>query len=177
MSKKTLMAFVAAILVAAGVWYWASPYYAMYQLQDAAREGNKDALKEHVDFPAVRASMKQELRERLAAEMAKEQGDNPFGAMGMMFAMGLVGTMIDGMVTPEAIAAMVEHGRIQREGAETSSQSAQEQDWSVERDGLDTFRASPEGDGVQAGLALVFERDGLSWNLVGIELPENAVEQ
>jgi hypothetical protein len=72
MSKR-----VAAIVVAIGLlWggaYYGSPYWAVHQMQAAARAGEGDRLAGYIDFPAVRESIKSQLQAKLMKQM---QNDN-----------------------------------------------------------------------------------------------------
>lgn len=169
MKTKTLIAIAVAVVVGlTAVWYFASPAYAMSQLRDAAMEGDADELEEHIDFPAVRESVKGQMQAMMMAEMQKQAEDNPFGAMGGMFAMGIVGTVVDNMVTPSGMAAMIKQGKMQRDPAEADRPS-EPIEWEIERDGFDRFYARPVGRDTKAGLK--FERDGLGWKLTGLEMP------
>ncbi len=169
MKTKTWLGIAVAIIVAFfAVWYFGSPAYAMSQLRDAAIEGDADELEERIDFPAVRESVKGQMQAMMMAEMQKQAEDNPFAGLGGMFAMGMVGTMVDNMITPSGMAAMIEQGKMQRDPSD-ADQPSEPVDWEIERDGLDRFFARPSGEETQA--ALKFERDGLGWKLTGLELP------
>ena len=108
MSKKLiagLTALIAAFLVA----YFASPVLAVRGLTEAARTGDETALRERVDFPEFRASLKEELNAELVARMREDpRSDNPvLSGLGMLLAPSLVSGMVDAFVTPQAIATMV----------------------------------------------------------------------
>lgn len=169
--KKWILAVMAALLVAGAGWYVLSPKMAMQGLKDAALAGDKDELKERVDFPAIRESLKSQFRAHMVAEMAKEK-DNPFAALGMAFASAVVDPMIDGIVSPDGIKAMVENGRMKNPRSSDEAATADKQvEWVVERKGLDRFIARPKVDADEKAPALVFKRDGLGWDLVDIEIP------
>ena len=172
--KKWVIGAVVLLMALAATWYVASPGYAMSKLRDAAVAGDREALAERVDFPAVRESIKSQLSAVMMAEMAKQkQDDNPLAALGGMFAMGLVNTMIDGMVTPDGIKAMVERGKFQKPGQHVASAPNAEVEWTVERKGLDKFEARQEN--ASNDPALVFKRDGFGWKLTDIRMPADAV--
>lgn len=171
--KKRILAVFGAAILAGGAWYWLSPGVAMHGLKEAALSGNKDALSERVDFPAVRESLKSQFRGVMAAEMAKEK-DNPFSALGMAFASVVIDPMIDRAISPDGIKAMVASGTL---GASASSPEATPSDdqkaidWQIERRGFATFVARAGfTDGDQSPV-MVFQRDGLGWKLVEIEVP------
>lgn len=171
-----ILGAVALITAAGAGWYFASPPMAMASLRDAALEGDKDELAEIVDFPAVRDSIKSQFKAQMAAEMAKEE-TNGFAALGAAFAMGMIDTMIDGLVTPDGIKAMVENGRLKaKASADTSStEPGKPPEWEIERVSFDKFRATPKGE--DKAFAMVFKRDGLGWDLTEIDLPDNLMDK
>ncbi len=172
--KKWLIAALAAVLIAGAGWYFASPALAMSGLRDAAMAGDKDELKERIDFPAVKESLKSQVKARMMAEAAKQK-DNPMAGLGAMFAMAMIDPLIDGLISPDAIKAMVERGKLGKPDAE-AQEPKPEPKWAIERSGLDTFRAVPESQDGKPSPKLVFKRDGLSWRLVDIEIPEDAMK-
>lgn len=181
MSKKLiagLTALIAAFLVA----YFASPVLAVRGLTEAARTGDEAALRQRVDFPAFRDSLKDELNTELVARMrADPRSDNPvLSGLGMLLAPSLVSGMVDAFVTPQAIATMVRSARapdpMDRPDRAESPPSAGEdvdtvsQSWAY-RD-LNTFAVTlTNSRHPDQHLALLMERRGLfSWKLAGIDL-------
>jgi len=143
----------------------------MRGLRDAALAGDKDELRERVDFPAIRESLKSQMRAMMVAEMAKEK-DNPFAAMGMAFAGAIIDPMIDGVVSPDGIKVMVESGKMKDPDKPVADQTkGEETEWTIERRGLDRFTAHPKVRAGEKVPTLVFKRDGLGWDLVDIEAP------
>lgn len=171
--NKVLAIGAALLIVAGGAWYWGSPAYAMSQLRDAAQSGDKDDLQERIDFPKVRDSLKTTLRARLAAEVTSSEQDNPFAKFGAMMAMGMIDGMVEGFVTPESMSAMIKQGKMQKPG-QAEAAPVKPVEWTIERDGLDKFTAIPATDKGDAPPRLIFHRDGLGWDLVEIEIPEDA---
>lgn len=167
--KKWIITALTAVLIAGAGWYYASPAMAMSGLRDAAVAGDKDELKERVDFPAVKDSLKGQIKAGMMAEMAKEK-DNPMAGLGAMMAMAMIDPLIDGLISPDAIKAMVEKGKLEKPGNAAAAPRS-EPKWTIERNGLDTFRASTNSDDGNSSPKLVFKRDGLSWRLVDIEIP------
>lgn len=178
--SKIIIAAAVVLLIAGAGWYFASPAYSMSQLRDAAVEGDEAALEEQIDFPKVRESLKKQMRALLAAAIAKpENQENGFAQMGAMLGMAMIDPMIEGFVTPESMAAMIKQGKMQRAQAPAEAPAEEPQDeladWTIERDGLSRFTATPEVPTGEAAPTMVFERDGLGWDLVGIVLPDEAM--
>ena len=178
MSKKLIVGLtvVAAVFLAA---YFASPVLAVRGLTEAARTGDEAALRQRVDFPAFRASLKDELNAELMVRMrADPRSDNPvLSGLGMLLAPSLVSGAVDAFVTPQAIASMVRSARAPNPVArpEPAEPSEQERDtvrqsWAY-RD-LDTFAVTlTNSEDPDQHLALLMERRGLfSWKLAGIDL-------
>jgi hypothetical protein len=172
--RKWIVGGVVALLLAFGVWYFASPALALNGLKQAARDGDAAELRERVDFPALRDSLKTQLRARMAAEVARSDDSNPFGKLGAMIAMGMVDSAVEGFVTPESISAMVLQ---QKRDAATKrtpvpaqpKRQDKDPDWTVRREGLSTFRLVAKNQGKDAP-ELLFERDGLGWKLVAVDM-------
>lgn len=170
--KKWIVGALVASLIPGGAWYLVSPSMAMSGLKTAALAGDKQELKDRVNFPALRGSLKDQFRAVMVAEMAKQKDDNPFGALGMALASAMVDPLIDAVISPEGIKAMVENGRM-RGPNDAAANPKDEVEWSIERKGFDRFIARPETDNPKAP-SLVFARDGLGWDLVDIEIPGEA---
>jgi len=171
--KKWVIAAVAAALALAGTWYWASPALAMNNLRNALVKGDRSELAERIDFPAIRESLKSQMSAMMVAEMAKKKDEgNAFAALGGMLATAMVGPMIDGIVTPDGLKAVVQHARFK---SDAEVQARPEQKWNVERDGFDKFTAIAATQPGEKAPKLLFKRDGLGWRLVDIEMPEGGM--
>jgi hypothetical protein len=182
MNRKLLTGGLTALIAAFLVAYFVSPVLAVRGLTEAARTGDEAALRQRVDFPAFRASLKDELNAELMARMrADPRSDNPvLSGLGMLLAPSLVSGAVDAFVTPQAIATMVRSARApdpvaRPEPVETGELSQQARDtvrqsWAY-RD-LNTFAVTlTNSEHPDQYLALLMERRGLfSWKLAGIDL-------
>ncbi|MGX1745219.1 MULTISPECIES: DUF2939 domain-containing protein [unclassified Brevundimonas] len=159
--------------------YAASPLLAARSLIQAARTGDEKALERQVDFPAFRASLKDELNARMMVEMRKDRrlADSGLSGLGMLLAPALVGGAVDAFVTPQAISMMVQEGRAPK--PEITRQEPQEpksenkrvrQSWGY-RD-LDTFAVTlTRDDQPDEQVSLLMKRRNLfGWKLAGIDL-------
>ncbi|WP_278069740.1 DUF2939 domain-containing protein [Brevundimonas sanguinis] len=166
----------AAVFVLA---YGASPLLAARSLIQAAKTGDERALERQVDFPAFRASLKDELNARMMVEIRKDKrlGDSGLSGLGMLLAPALVGGAVDALVTPQAIALMVQEGRAPKpeikrpEPAEPKSENKRvRQSWGY-RD-LDTFAVTlTRDDQPDEQVSLLMKRRNLfGWKLAAIDL-------
>jgi hypothetical protein len=80
--------------------YGASPYVSFWRFTAAVRSRDAAGISSHVDFPAVRASLKKQLVARFAHGVS---GHKRWSALGP----SLIDAMIDAYVTPDGIAAIL----------------------------------------------------------------------
>lgn len=171
-----LVAFVAA--------YFASPVLALHSITKAAKTGDRAKLERLVDFPAVRDSLKSQLKAAMtrAVEQDPELRDNPFAAFGQLLMIGVVDKAVDAFATPDAIAEMVATSRAPAkispseqgprvETAKPRAKSDTEIRYGYE--GLDRFKATyrDKAKPDEPAFGLTLERQGLfRWKLVRIDL-------
>ncbi|MBP7242894.1 DUF2939 domain-containing protein [Amaricoccus sp.] len=170
MRGGSISAAAFAFLVAAGVWLLASPWWTLHEMRAAAEARNAEALAAHVDFPALRESLKSELAAAMMAEAAETQ--DGAAALGVALGAALIGPLVEGLVSPAGLRVMF--------ASEASAGGApvagfgDEAAMTIDRDGLSGFRVVRR-DGTGAG-ALVFRRHGYAWKLSAVELPEGGQE-
>lgn len=175
LKKITLAAAVAAIAIAATA--YASPYYALHQIKIALAERNADALAEHVDFPALRTSVKTQLEASMARSIAATAGsDNPLAALGQSIASAMLGKMVDAMVSPAGVVALVNKSALSPQAdMDTSADApadgaAKKAEYSAGYAGVNTFVVRAKDGNAQEG-ALVLLRHGVwGWKLSSIEI-------
>jgi hypothetical protein len=129
------------------------------------------AVAAQVDFPALRASVKEQALAAMGGAPGGTDGGNPFAAFGRKMAMAVVDPLVDAAVSPEGVATMVEHGRL-RIGQSSTADTA---DTEPSRDkpryalayrGWNSFAVTAHDGG-----SFIFRRDGLwTWKLAGIDL-------
>jgi hypothetical protein len=157
--------------------YVASPYVVVRGFVAAAKQGDAEKLGGAVDFPAVRADLKPQLTAAVTTRMEHDPAirGNPLAGLGAMLMPSILDRMIDSVVTPEGIAALVRAGKVGR--AETESAAPRRVDYGFHYVALNRFdvtlrRQGTAGEPVQ----LVFERRGLfAWKLIRIALPQSSL--
>jgi len=185
--KRTITTILALILVAsfaASVYY--SPYWTLYKMKVAVEDKDADGLSRHVDYPALRASLKSQVKTSLNRQMAQVgEQMRAFGAtaeqadsVGNLLPTGLMDQMVDAMVSPQAVAAMLS-GTGSSTGTDTGTSdvtagqpgsakgNGKPLDLTLRYRGWDEalFRARGEEGG------FLFQRAGLwSWRLAGVDL-------
>ena len=179
--RPNLVIGLFVILLLIGLYVFAvSPALAVRGLIQAAEDGDIAELERRVDFPALRDSFKAELDGRMRAEMREElRGeDSGLAALGMMLAPTLMDSAVDTLVTPEAVAFMVESGDAPGDDADTQPSVGRDRDGGGDirrsygyRD-INTFVVTLiDPDSPDQPLDLLMRRHGLGWKLSGIDLP------
>jgi hypothetical protein len=175
-SLVALLAFIATTT------YWIlAPYRVFSQIQEAAQAGDASRFNVHVDYPRVRASLK----EQIARKMGKDSAGDPLVALGASIGMALANPIVDAVVTPEAIMRAIQDGQLTFQIPRPASAPGQtggrvagpeKPNWRYEwRDmnHLVAHLSPPVAAGAPAGhrLRLELERIGLmDWKLVDVQL-------
>lgn len=156
---KTRLGLAALILFALlGAYIILSPFWTLRGLQAAIERRDAAALEGYVDFPRVREGLKADLNAAMAKELEKAQ-DDPFMALGMLFAGGLVQAFVDSLLTPEGLASL-------GTGKDPGGANLEEvRNWRLKLQGLSRAFVHHKDD-PQTGL--VMERRGLKWRVVRI---------
>lgn len=183
--RRIVKSLLAGALVALCAWIWFGPHLTVHAMRKAAERGDAEALSSHVDFPALRESVRTQMAARVSDRLG---GDSAWSRLGADFATTLASPAIDAMVSPEALA-MIFAGRDMRDRYAAPAPDASSPDandgqshggidtsrWrlSMGYDDLSTFSVKVANDGMgPAPSRLVFKRHNLLWwKLSGIELP------
>lgn len=184
--KTRHIAFLGSVALGVlAAFLYASPYWTLHQLKVAAQETNASDLSKYIDYPALRDSVKSQMRavmnkrvgSALLATGDSKDGDavSALGAsMGAVFASAMLDQVVDALVTPDAIAAVMTKGNAQADGdAVAGDRDTSEVSVALAYKGWDTVVATvtnPEEGPESVDLHL--RRAGLiSWKLVGVTLP------
>src|SRR5687768_4169375 len=98
MRKGRTIALAAILLVLlAGAWWSGSPWWTLWRMREAAEAGDAEALAGYIDFPALRASTREQL------------GLGPVGGL-------LAAPAVDALVSPEALRLALGNGRASGRG-------------------------------------------------------------
>jgi hypothetical protein len=169
-NRALIAGAVGALLVVAATSF-ASPWWTLNRLRAAVDRHDAEGVSAQVDFPALRDSVKSQL----LGSIARDAGTNAFAAIGQAFARAVADPLVDAIVSPAGVAAMVEHGKVsigkptQDAGTPAAEPPRDKPHYALHYRGWSHFAVTAEDGG-----SFVFRRDGLwSWKLAGIELPRN----
>ncbi|MCB2051791.1 MAG: DUF2939 domain-containing protein [Novosphingobium sp.] len=161
---------VVSFFAAAALWDFESPSYAMMEMRDAAAAGDADALYDSIDLPTVRKNLTADLRAELVRNAAIDKIQGPETQI-LMKTMEAVDGLVYRFVTAERIQIIINTGNFEQPGAEYQKSTKNQTDWSIKRDELNRFTATPDAPDRSKVPSLMFERDGLGWKVTRIILP------
>lgn len=181
MRKSTLvLAILALFALLLALQVVTGPYRTLAAIRTAIIEDDAAALARQVDFPALRASLKAQMEDRLARRYGGDANDGLFARI----AVGIAGVALDGavevMVTPLGLGALME-GREMWRGARgafdpptpAESATAPLADPEHRFESTSRFTATvPDDEG--RPVVIVLTRQGLHWRLSDIRLPPPA---
>ena len=180
---KRLTIIVALVLLG----YAALPYWSAYALGTALRDGDEQALESGVEWDRLRAGLSDDL-----TQVAAAQSDGRGGLRDLLVARlapQLIDSGLETLLTPETIGVTMRRVReIQERNADQAPKPTEDR---AEKDddapartgdvryafftGLNTFRISLAPEGSDDVVDLNFERQGLSWPLVQLDLPDSVL--
>ena len=175
---KKWIALIVVVLLALGAYVIAGPYLAINGIRTALAEQDTGKLERHVDFPALRVSIKAQMQDKLARRTGDMQS-NLAGAFALSIANNFVGSGVDAVVTPLGIGALLQGRSLwKRSLGETMDGDAYGK--AIPMDPLkqavrryespSRFTATVlDEDGKP--MVFVFTRRGLRWKLADIRLP------
>jgi hypothetical protein len=164
---------VIAAFLSGGLLY-ASPYLTLYQMYQAVERRDAQAISNSVDFPALRESVKANLQSVVLKETAKQ--NNPIlNLIGAALGGALADPVIDNMVTPQGVMALLEGQRLQagNGGTQSLSEKAAQVDVNPRYESLNRFvvGVKPKGEDVPP-VDVVLSREGLGWKITEVRLPK-----
>ena len=166
--KKIAAVALLLALVGAAVAFYTGPKRTLVNIHQAVVTKDVETLRELIDFPAVRESVKG----YLITELTQKSGGTPDKAAAVAMGMALVGPMIDNTLTPEGVVALASSPQaIPGAGLVPTEQWEQKL-----KDGAKAqtrFQSLSKAEvwvsdsSERAVLVIRFERSGFTWRVVG----------
>ncbi len=172
--KKISILIIGLLVVIAGYLY-ASPYLALNSMKNAAEAQDAEKLSSYIDFPSVKQGVKDQVKAKFATEMMANGNDDGFEALGSMFATAMIDPLVDGLITPEGIAAMMlakqEQGATESANTQEESNDSDRLEYETGYDSFDSFHVDINNEEGKEATKVILHRDGLSWKITNIDLP------
>ncbi|WP_250472222.1 DUF2939 domain-containing protein [Caballeronia sp. GAFFF1] len=192
-TARFVVATLAAVLLAAALGFvYASPYIVLDRVKRAADARDAQTVNEYVDFPALRASLKDQIAALLTRRIDVQKSGNPLAIIGAMIGAALVGPLVDSYATPDGVAAILNGipprgnpgerppaaGQADATASAPASASASSSNSAPQPPqttagyrGINTFVVTYQHGAGDARYSAIFHRSGLvSWKLVAVDL-------
>ena len=172
---KKFVYLAIGLIVIIAIYLYASPYLALNNIKKAAQAGDADTLSEYIDFPSVKQGLKDQINAQIMKEVTQEDTDG-FEALGAMLATAMIDKAVDGIVTPDGVAMMVQGQKPDLNGdavEQTDVEQADESklDYKTNYITYKSFKVSLSNPDYEDNLDIIMRRDGLSWKVNRINLP------
>lgn len=171
---KKLLPWLAGLLVIFAVYLYASPYIALYNIKNAAEQKDADKLSGYIDFPSVKQSIKDQVKAAMVEELAASDEQDGFETLGTMLAAAMIDPIVDGVVTPDGVALMLQ-GQELDFGLDdkTTKDEPKVKDTDIDyKAGYLSFNRFKvqiiDADDTDESLDVIMHRDGLSWKVTRI---------
>lgn len=159
MLRRVTIVAAGALLLFGG-WYVGSPWWVLRSMTNAAEARDSDALSKHIDYAAVRSSVRKQLDDR--------RGRPGSGVLDTLIKSGIAGSLSNLLITPDGMR-LVFLAQPRASGSQSAGvDGLRLPDMEMRRQGISRFSMVPR-DGKPG--ALVFHRVGVRWVLREVELP------
>ena len=189
--KKQLLGLAAAGTgVLLGAYYAASPWLTVNKLKQAFEKKDTRQIEKIVDFPELREDFKEIAKATVMKNAAKELEGNPFAALGMMMANALIDPLIDSVISPAGLQALLSTGEMSVQPSDVLNEN---NSWSSKESTTEEFKPSPDlsvkmnytdlnefkielsnKKVIAEPISLFMEREGFAdWKVTGIDIPRS----
>ena len=189
--KKQLLGLaVAGTGVLLGAYYAASPWLTVNKLKQAFEKKDTRQIEKIVDFPELREDFKEVAKATVMTNAAKELEGNPFAALGMMMANALIDPLIDSVISPAGLQALLSTGEMSVQPSDVLNEN---NSWSSKESSTEEFKPSPDlsvkmnytdlnefkielsnKKVIAEPISLFMEREGFDdWKVTGIDIPQS----
>ena len=174
---------------AAGAYSYVSPAQTLKEIREAAESNDTERLRDLIDFDRVKTALKDDVNAQVVSSAKETLKDNPFQGLALAMAGMMVDRLVDSMVTPAGITAMMDRGELKSSkpaadiALPTVTSTETRKDGVIVERGYDSYdryrvRFTRESGTPDDALTLTLRRNGLfSWRLTRIAIPRSAFAQ
>lgn len=171
---KKFLPWLVGLFVIFAIYLYASPYLVLNNIKNAAQQGDADKLSGYIDFPSVKQSMKDQVKAAMVEELAASDEQDGFEALGTMLAAAMIDPLIDGLVTPDGVALMLQGQKLDfdlnndkpKDKPEVKNEDI---DYKAGYLSFNRFKVQIiDADDPNESLDVIMHRDWLSWKVTRI---------
>ena len=171
---KKFLPWLVGLLVIFAIYLYASPYLVLNNIKNAAEQGDADKLSVYIDFPSVKQSIKDQAKAVMVKELASSKEQDGFEALGTMLGAAMIDPLIDGLVTPDGVALMLQGQKLDfdlnNDTPEDKPKSKNEDiDYKAGYLSFNRFKVQViDADDPNESIDVIMHRDWLSWKVTRI---------
>jgi len=171
---KKFLPWLVGLLVIFAIYLYASPYLVLNNIKNAAEQGDADKLSGYIDFPSVKQSMKDQAKAVMVKELASSKEQDGFEALGTMLGAAMIDPLIDGLVTPDGVALMLQGQKLDfdlnNDTPEDKPKGKNEDiDYKAGYLSFNRFKVQIiDADNSDESIDVIMHRDWLSWKVTRI---------
>ena len=170
---KKFLPWLVGLLVIFAIYLYASPYLVLNNIKNTAEQGDADKLSGYIDFPSVKQSLKDQVKAAMVQELASSEKQDGFEALGTMLAAAMVDPIIDGVVTPDGVALMLQGQELDfglNKKSESKPKSKEKDiDYRTSYLSFNRFKVQIiDANDSDESIDVIMHRDWLSWKVTRI---------
>ena len=171
---KKFLPWLVGLLVIFAIYLYASPYLVLNNIKNAAEQGDADKLSGYIDFPSVKQSMKDQVKTVMVKELTSSKEQDGFEALGTMLGAAMIDPLIDGLVTPDGVALMLQGQKLDfdlnNDTPEDKPKGKNEDiDYKAGYLSFNRFKVQIiDADNSDESIDVIMHRDWLSWKVTRI---------
>ena len=171
---KKFLPWLVGLLVIFAIYLYVSPYLVLNNIKNAAEQGDADKLSGYIDFPSVKQSMKDQVKAVMVKELTSSKEQDGFEALGTMLGAAMIDPLIDGLVTPDGVALMLQGQKLDfdlnNDTPEDKPKAKNEDiDYKAGYLSFNRFKVQVIGaDDPNESIDVIMHRDWLSWKVTSI---------
>ena len=171
---KKLLPWLVGLLVIFAIYLYASPYLVLNNIKNASEQGDADKLSVYIDFPSVKQSIKDQAKAVMVKELASSKEQDGFEALGTMLGAAMIDPLIDGLVTPDGVALMLQGQKLDfdlnNDTPEDKPKAKNEDiDYKARYLSFNRFKVQViDADDPNESIDVIMHRDWLSWKVTRI---------
>ena len=176
MNKKLKLTLIISPIVIICL-YLFTALYSFHQFHKGIYYNDKKLIKDFVEWDELRENFKNYINIQLLKETQKSEELKDLGEFGVLLS-GLAGkfveTMVDSYLNPEGLSMLIEKSEKKDEIPEPTFLTLIGGFTIMDFNSLSSFYVTYENEGQE--FPVFFNRQGLTWKITQIELPENLME-
>ena len=187
MSKKITFISIGLIVLFVVAYLLLSPYLVLNKIKKHAEMNNEEAISTYIDFPSVRHSLKDQMKQKLDEPQINSEGaeKDSFAELGNLLAIAIIEKFIDTAVTPQNITLLLQGKKLENpfesdkpsKNENESDSSKHELSYNTSYKSFNRFQVDiKKSNPANPDVSIIMTRDGLSWKITEVILHENEKE-